>query len=188
MRPEHVAARPECPDPGRWLAPDGHATETDVTALIAAFVTALKPEFVVETGTYLGDTTVAIGEALKAQGRGQLLSIDNDPVMTQHTALRVHDLPVTLLTANASDVIPPHPIDLMFIDASLESRMAQVRAFYPYASRRCVILLHDSAIIMDADGAQAMYADMALAVTTGLVQPWLKLPTPRGLAITRYVA
>jgi len=188
MRPEHVPARPECPDPGRWLAPDGNATETDVTALIAAFVTALKPDFVVETGTYFGDTTVAIGEALKAQGRGQLLSIDIDPVMTQQAALRCEGLPVTLVTAKASSVIPPHPIDLIFIDAGLDDRLPQVRAFYPYASRRCVILLHDSAIIMEAAGVPEMYADMSLAVTTGLVQPWLKLPTPRGLALTRYVS
>jgi len=82
MRPEQVPARPECPEPARWLAPDGDATEADVSALIGAFVTALKPDYVVETGTYHGDTTVVIGEALRDLRRGHLLSIDIDPAMS----------------------------------------------------------------------------------------------------------
>jgi predicted O-methyltransferase YrrM len=186
MRPELLPARPDCPDPGRWLAPDSDATETDVSALIGGFVLALKPDFVVETGTYHGDTTVMIGGVLKALRRGHLLSIDHDPAMTQHAEKRVLGLPVTLMTAQASQVVPPQPIDLLFIDCGLDDRIKQLRNFFPYASRRCVVLFHDSALPIDVPGVADMYADMQLAVSSGLVQPWIKLPTPRGLAITRY--
>src|SRR3990172_4705889 len=69
-RREELYARPECPQPGRWSAPDGVATETDVSALLGALVRALKPDLVVETGSYLGHTTEAIGRALAAEARG----------------------------------------------------------------------------------------------------------------------
>ncbi len=187
MRPEQVPARPECPEPARWSAPDGDATEVEVSALIGAFVAALKPDYVIETGTYQGDTTVVIGQALKALGRGHLLSIDIDPSRTQQAQSRVDGLPVTLLTAKASDVIPTEPVDLIFIDASLDDRLNQLQTFKMHASPRCVILFHDSALWVAAAGVPEMYAEMDLAVSSGLVQPWLKLPTPRGLAITRYL-
>ena len=187
MRPEQVPARPECPEPARWLAPDGDATEADVSALIGAFVTALKPDYVVETGTYHGDTTVVIGEALRDLRRGHLLSIDIDPAMSAKTQLRCMGLPVTLVSGKASNVIPTQEIDLIFIDASLDDRLHQLLNFKPHASPRCVILFHDSALWKTAAGVPEMYAEMDLAVSSGLVQPWIKLPTPRGLAITRYV-
>jgi hypothetical protein len=51
-----------------------------------------------------------------------------------------------------------------------------------------VIVAHDSAITTAYPGVSGFYADMDAAVADGIVQPWLRLPTPRGLAMTRYVA
>ncbi len=188
MRPEVLPGRPECPEPARWLARDSEATEHDVSMLIGAFVWALKPDYVIETGTYRGDTTVMIGQALQALGRGHLVSIDIDHQATLFTAERLNGqgLPVTLMTCKASSFLPTEPVDLIFIDCSLDDRFAQVQAFRPYASPRCVILMHDSALPASGPGVAQLYADAQKMVDFSLVYPWVKLPTPRGLAISRY--
>jgi predicted O-methyltransferase YrrM len=186
MRPEEVPARPECPEPSRWVAPDGNATETDVSALIGSLVMALKPDYIIETGSYHGDTTYVMGRALAELGRGHLLSLDIEPEMVALTQMRCLGLPVTVQLAKASEVVPSEPIDLLFIDSGLDDRMVQIRAFKPYASPRCVIVMHDSAIWHIAPGMADFYVEMQKAVDDGVVLPWLKLPTPRGLALTRY--
>ncbi len=188
MRPEVLPGRPECPEPARWVARDSEATEHDVSMLIGAFVWAIKPDYVIETGTYRGDTTVMIGQALQALGRGHLVSIDIDHQATLFTAERLNGqgLPVTLMTCKASTFIPTEPVDLIFIDCSLDDRLAQLAAFRPYASPRCVILMHDSALPPGSPEVAQLNAEANLAVDDGLVLPWTKLPTPRGLAISRY--
>lgn len=186
MRPEQVPARPECPEPARWLAPDGNATESDVSALIGSLVMALKPDYVVETGSYYGDTAVVIGRALDTLGRGRLLSVDSDHDMVVLTRDRVVDLPVSVVHGVASEVVPEQPIDVLFIDAGLADRLKQLKRFKHYASPRCVVLMHDTALWEAAEGIPEFYADLESAVRDGVVQPWVKLPTPRGLSITRY--
>lgn len=186
MRPEQVPPRAECPEPARWLAPDGNATEKDVSALIGAFVRALKPDYIVETGSYYGDTAAVMGHALKVLGRGELLTIDIDPDMAALTRKACEDLPVTCVVAKASDVVPTAPIDLLFIDCDLKDRLRQIRNFRQYASPRCVILVHDTALIEACEGIPEFYAEMARAVADGIVEPWLRLPTPRGLSMSRY--
>ena len=188
MRPEQVPARPECPEPARWLAPDGNATEKDVSALIGAFVRALKPDYVVETGCYFGDTSAVIGNVLKVLGRGTLLTIDIDPDMVALTRKACADLPVDVMVAKASNVVPLYPVDLLFIDCDLPDRQRQIRNFKLYASPRCVILVHDTALIEACPGIPEFYADMQRLVDDGIVEPWLRLPTPRGLSLSRYRA
>jgi hypothetical protein len=53
--------RPDCPHPEWWTSTDDDSTECEVTALVAAFVVALQPELVIETGTAFGQTAEAIG-------------------------------------------------------------------------------------------------------------------------------
>lgn len=60
--------RPECPYPEWWTSTDVDSTECEVTALVAAFVVALQPELVIETGTAFGQTAEAIGHAVAANG------------------------------------------------------------------------------------------------------------------------
>ncbi len=83
-------------------------------------------------------------------------------------------------------VIPEQPIDLLFVDSGFPDRMQEVRYFQEWASPRCVIVAHDSAVPTSYPGVPDFFADMAQVVEDGIVHPWVKLPTPRGLALTRY--
>lgn len=186
MRPEKVPPRPECPDPQRWSAPDSDATETDVSRLIGALVTALKPDYAIETGSYRGITTEIMGRALQALGRGHLVTLDIIPEYADATRERVVGLPVTVVVGKASEFVPTQPIDLLFLDCDFNDRVKQLHAYKPYASPRCVILTHDTALPDHEAHVAAWYLDMDRLVDHGVVYPWTKLPTPRGIAITRY--
>ncbi len=186
MRPEQVPPRPECPEPARWSAPDSDATETDVSRLIGEMVLALKPDYVVETGSYFGDTTAQIGMALQTLGRGQLVSIELSLAHAERAKARVQGLPVSVVVGCASEFVPSQPIDLMFLDCSFEDRVKQLYAYRPHASPRCVILTHDTALPPREQHVKDWYVEMDRLVSDGLVKPWVLLPTPRGLGMTRY--
>jgi hypothetical protein len=49
-----------------------------------------------------------------------------------------------------------------------------------------VIVCHDSAVPENYPGVPAFFAALEAVVSEGIVLPWLKLPTPRGVALTRY--
>jgi len=188
MRAEALPPRPECPEPGRWSAPDAWATETDVSAFLGDLVRALKPDYVIETGSYVGYTAEQIGLALRDLGRGQLVSIELAETKAQQARARTDGLPVTIVTNRAAHVEPTQPVDLLFVDSGWDDRMVEVRHFHRWASPRCVIVAHDTAVPTDYPGVPAFFASLQAVVDDGLVEPWLKLPTPRGLALTRYRA
>lgn len=186
MRAEAVPARPECPEPGRWLAPDEWASEVEVSEFLGDLVMLLKPDFVIETGTYLGFSAWCMGDALEALGRGQLVTIELNQAKAEMARTKVHGLPVSVITDNSLQYTPTQPVDLLFTDSGFETRMAEVRRFAPYASPRCVIVCHDPKVPTSYPGVPAFLADMQAVVDEGLVHPWFQLPTPRGLAMTRY--
>jgi predicted O-methyltransferase YrrM len=180
-RAEAMWGRPECPDVRRWAAPDGIATETDVSDLLGALVHALKPDFVVETGSYLGHTTEVIGRALLSEGRGKLWTFEVAPDRADHVRAKVATLPVEVWTLDAKSFAGGLvQVDLLFVDSEYNSRIEEIRHFRRWASPRCVVVAHDSVVVpfrKMLDG---------LAAVEKIVTPWVHLPTPRGLSISRY--
>lgn len=179
-RAEELWARPECPEPGRWSAPDGIATESDVSTLLGGLVLALKPDIAVETGSYMGDTTEAIGLALKMIGRGRLFSVECDYGRASFVAGRVRALPVDVAYGSSLEVVVPSPIDFLFIDSEYDTRVEEIRRYAPLRSPRCVIVVHDTVI-------EDYRHKLEQLARERLVHRWIYLPTPRGLGITRYV-
>lgn len=172
--------RPECPDVGRWTAPDGIATEAEVSALLAQFVLTLKPDLVIETGAYLGHTSRAIGSALAIEGRGQLVTFEIAPDRAAYVAETCRGLPVIVLPQASMTWAPSgRTLDLLFVDSEYEARIEEIRFYRRSASPRCVIVAHDTVV--------AEYRRrLEMLVPEGVVASWVFLPTPRGLAIGRY--
>lgn len=177
--PETRWNRPECPDVERWTVPAIGATEHEVTALIAAIVTALKPDVVVETGTFLGGTAAAIGYALRLLKQGRLWTLELDSARAMAAELLLASLPVTVVCTDSLFWTPEAPIDLLFADSTYATRAEEMRRFRAFASPRCVILTHDT---VDPD----YRAFIEPLVTEGIVFPWTYLPTPYGLGLTRF--
>ena len=85
--------RPDCPNPGRWHSTDNQSTEIEVTELIAGFVRALQPDYVIETGSCIGQTSHAIGLALRDNGHGRLDTMETDPDRAAIARRRLRRLP-----------------------------------------------------------------------------------------------
>src|SRR5712692_4191409 len=81
VQPEYHRATPECPEPERWSMFDSMTAEVEVLEFLRATVTTTKPRLVVETGTFMGISTLWIAEALQQNGSGRVLSCEFDPLV-----------------------------------------------------------------------------------------------------------
>src|SRR6201998_1184570 len=79
LQPEYHRATPECPHPERWSMYDSMTAEVEVLEFLRTLVTTTKPNLVVETGTFMGVSTLWIAEALRLNGFGRIVSCEYDP-------------------------------------------------------------------------------------------------------------
>lgn len=171
--------RPDCPHPEHWHSDDGDSTEHEVSALVAGFVTALQPEYVVETGTAFGQTTAAIGKALEDNGHGRLVSLEPNAQRAQFSRDRCEGLPVEILEVESMKFTPTEKIDFAWFDSLIHLRAAELRRFLPHMSARAVVGFHDT-----GPHHQTRNYIQEL-IREGLITNPLWLPTPRGVCFAR---
>lgn len=157
--------------PHDWHSDDADVDEHEVTELVAAFVRALQPEIVVETGCNTGQTSEAIGRALLANGHGWLLTCDIDPVMLGRTDERCKGLPVTVLEVEGEKLAMTGPIDFLWLDSDLFARHREFNHFRDHLAPGAVIGVHDTGPQHPVHGTFEPYG------LTGL-----RLRTPRGVS------
>lgn len=133
-----------CRHPERYTAVDVHATEDQVITLVRAYITALQPDYVVETGTYLGHTAQAIGEALRENGHGHLDTVELDADLAERARERVAGLPVTVHTMRSRDFKPRAPIEFAWIDEVIMERNHSLAAYRRFFASGAVIGVHDT--------------------------------------------
>jgi predicted O-methyltransferase YrrM len=146
-------------------------------------VTTIKPELVVETGTFSGISTLWIAEALKANGRGRVISCEFDPKIYENAKQRIENSGlgqwIDLRNESSLQMKVDGQIDLFFSDSDMPVREQEVRRFLPQISPHGIILMHD------ASSHLKVVRDAALKLESeGLISVVL-LPTPRGLAIAQ---
>lgn len=172
-------SRPDCPFPERWSAVDAYATEIEVTELVAAFVRALQPDFCVETGSWVGTTARAIGQALIHNGHGDLVSLEIDPVKARIATRLCEDLPVTIVEESSMTYRPDRPIDFAWFDCDAHRRQDAFRNLLPWMHARTVVGFHDTGPQHPVRGLlEPLERD-------GLLVGALYLPTPRGVCFAR---
>ena len=167
---------PWCPAPHHWHADTADATEHEVTELAAAFVRALQPEAVVETGTNTGQTALAIGAALARNGHGHLWTVEADPGLARSAAAALAHLPVTVVCADTADWEPPVPPGFAWLDSAIDARAGEIArwAASPGFAPGAVIGIHDT-------GPQhRTAATLEPLVRSGLLRT-VTLRTPRGV-------
>lgn len=170
--------RPDCPHPGRWTAPDAHSTECEVTELVAGFVRALQPDYVVETGTCWGQTAEAVGRALHTNGQGHLVTLEVEPTKVRESRRRCEGLPVTVLQTSSMTWTPEQPVDFAWFDSLCELRPKEFRRYLPWMHDRTVVGFHDT-------GPQHPVRGLLRPLEEeGLIAP-IYLPTPRGVCFAR---
>jgi len=151
---EFTKPHPDCTNPGLWTAADAYSAELEITELVAAFVRALQPEYVVETGTCFGQTAEAIGKALQANGHGRLDTLEIDPAKVEQSAARCEGLPVRVLACSSLDFTPEEPIGFAFFDSLLDLRIPEFQRYRPWLPIGSVVGFHDTSPHMGNYGGQ----------------------------------
>ncbi len=181
--PEYHRATPECPHPERWSMYDSMTAEVEVLEFLRTLVTTIKPRVVVETGTFMGVSTLWIAEALRVNGFGRIVTCEFDRAVYEtakekFAASEVNDL-IDLRNESSLEMKVDDAIDLFFSDSDMPIREEEVRRFLPQISPFGVILMHDASSHLKQvrDAALKMERDGLISVVL--------LPTPRGLVIAQ---
>ena len=162
---------------------DSMTAEVEVLEFLRTLVTTIKPNLVVETGTFMGVSTLWIAEALRLNGFGRIVTCEYDPEVfatarEKFNASQFSDL-IDLRNESSLEMKVDGTIDLFFSDSDMPIREQEVRRYLPQISPFGLILMHDASSHLK----QVRQAALKLEAE-GLISVVL-LPTPRGLVIAQ---
>jgi predicted O-methyltransferase YrrM len=185
--------RPDCPNPERWHSPDPDSTEIEVSRLVAAFVEALRPDLVVETGTAFGQTAELIGRVLDIAEEGSLVSFETDPARVAHSRARLRGLPVSVEEKPSLvgiqemiDTTPAGKVGFAWLDSLFELRVPELEAIRPLLSKGAIVGIHDC-----GEPGATKYSEFATTVAAAATRMGfnrISLPTPRGVTFLQWKA
>jgi predicted O-methyltransferase YrrM len=159
------------------------SAEVEVLDFLKAIVTTLKPELVVETGTFSGLSTLKIAEGLKANGVGRVITCEYDPKVfaaaEKRFAASVLQPWIEARNESSLEMKIDGRIDLLFCDSDAPIREQEVRHFLPQVNPNGLILMHD------ASSAMKTVREAALRLESEGLLSVLLLPTPRGLVMAQ---
>lgn len=193
MEPESrfTTPRPDCRNPERWHSPDSDSTEIEVSRLVAAFVEALRPDLVIETGSAFGQTAELIGQVLHTAGVGHLVTFEVDPARVSATAERVAGLPVQVQPRPSLEGIQilldtghAGRVGFAWLDSLFELRVPELRAIRPLLREGAIVGIHDCGEpgFTKYPGFAAEVADAAQEMGFNRIS----LPTPRGCTFLQW--
>lgn len=183
LLPEYHRPTPECPHPERWHMYDSMTAEAEVLEFLYTLVTTIKPSLVVETGSFLGVSTLWIAKALKANGFGKIISCEFDPLVFAKAKEKIAASELSewieLRNESSLEMHIEGTIDLFFSDSDMPIREAEVKRFLPQIRPTGVVLMHD------ASSHLQVVRDAALKMESEGLLSCILLPTPRGLVIAQ---
>ncbi|HME12988.1 MAG TPA: prolipoprotein diacylglyceryl transferase family protein [Candidatus Acidoferrum sp.] len=183
LQQEYHKPTPECPHPERWHMYDSMSAEVEVLDFLKALVTTLKPELVVETGTFSGLSTLRIAEGLKTNGIGKIITCEYDKSVYAVALERFQSsgLGQWIEARNESslEMKVDGQIDFFFSDSETSIREQEVRRFLPQISPNGIVVIHD------ASSSGKVIREAALKMEQEGLLSVLLLPTPRGLVLAQ---
>jgi predicted O-methyltransferase YrrM len=183
LLPEYHRATAECPHPERWSMYDSMTAEYEVLEFLRTLVTTLKPDLVVETGSFLGVSTQWIAEGLDRNGFGRVVSCEYDPLVFAKAQEKIAASPlrsrIELRNESSLEMTVHGTIDLLFSDSDMPVREQEVMRFLPQMNPNGLILMHD------ASSHLKVVREAALSLERKGLLSVLLLPTPRGLVIAQ---
>jgi predicted O-methyltransferase YrrM len=194
MEPESRFTEPraDCPHPERWHSPDSDSTEIEVSRLVAAFVEALRPDCVLETGTAFGQTAQLIGRSLINSGPGAtLISFEIDGNRVQEARERCEGLPVVVSRESSLEGIDrlrdegmSKQFGFAWLDSLFELRVPELRAIRTLLTPGAIVGIHDC-----GEPGHTKYNNFAREVALEadrLGFGRISLPTPRGVTFLQW--
>lgn len=183
VQPEWASATPECPFPEKWQMVDAQSAELEVLDLLKSIVLAVKPELIVETGTFIGHSAIKMAEGLSANGSGKIVTVEYDPAIYAKARenIEASGLGEWIECRNASslEINIDGPIDILYSDSETRIRENEVRRFLPLIRPRGLVLIHD------ASSQFKVVREAALRLEQEGLLSVVLLSTPRGLVIAQ---
>jgi predicted O-methyltransferase YrrM len=183
LLPEYHRATPECPHPERWHMYDSMTAEAEVLEFLRTLVTTLKPALIVETGSFLGVSTLWMAEGMRSNGFGKIFSCEFDPLVFAKAQEKIAASGlaefIELRNESSLEMQVEGTIDILFSDSDVDIRAAEVRRFLPQIRSTGLILMHDASSHLKVVRAAAFALE-----AEGLVS-CIFLPTPRGLVLAQ---
>ncbi len=183
LQPEYHRPTPECPHPERWHMYDSMSAEVEVLDFLKSIVTTIKPELVVETGTFSGLSTLRIAEGLKQNGVGRVITCEWDKKVYEAARKRFSESGlgpwIDARNESSLEMKVEGRIDLLFCDSDVPLREQEVRRFLPQVNPNGLILMHD------ASSAMQVVREAALRLEAEGLLSVLLFPTPRGLVVAQ---
>jgi prolipoprotein diacylglyceryl transferase len=182
-KPEYHRATPECPHPERWSMFDTMTAEVEVLEFLKCLMTTVKPNLVVETGTFLAVSTLYMAEGLKQNGGGKIVTCEPDLEVFTKAKEKIDASGlkkwVDYRCEPSLKLNVTGTIDILFCDSLPELREPEVRYFLPKINPNGLILMHDASSHLKTVREAALRLE-----SEGLISVVL-LPTPRGLVIAQ---
>lgn len=166
-----------------WSMFDSTTAETEVLDFLYALTRLVKPAHVLETGTWLGLSACAIGRALRHNGFGHLITLEDDPAAHSAALENIESyhladvIDVRLLSG--MEFVPNCRYDMAVFDSNPETREAEFRRLSPDLSDGAFVAFHDTVLHSQVvgEGVKRLLDEGAIS--------GLDFPTPRGLFVGR---
>lgn len=141
-----------CKHPEYWHSPDSEATEREVSEFIGSLIQLIQPEFVLETGSYKGHTTLEMAYALHQNGHGRGVSLESDKGLADEAQRQLENRMgeynrMQVIHVNSMEYEPIENIDFAFFDSWQEGRHLEFRRFYDMGKlpSGAIVAFHDTA-------------------------------------------
>jgi predicted O-methyltransferase YrrM len=182
-QPEYTPATPECPHPELWRMLDSQTTEVEVLDFLKTLVTTIKPQLIVETGTFLGHGTVKLAEGARENGFGRVITVEFDPDIRKRALTRFEAAGlapwIESRLESSLDTIIEGTIDLLYSDSHLANREAEIRRLLPQLDPRGLLVIHDASSHFKIVREAALRLEAEGLISTVL------LSTPRGVVVAQ---
>lgn len=169
-----------------WSMFDGFTAEAEVLDLMFALTRLVKPTHVIETGTWLGLSSCAIGRGLVLNGFGDLTTLEINPEAHRSASENIAQCGLERIVdarlISSMDFTPDRTYGMAVFDSENSLRAREFRCFRPWLTDGALILFHDT-----ADHHQSVIAGVRNLIAEGSLVG-VNLPTPRGVFVGRHIA
>ncbi len=127
-----------------WSSESGDGAEQEVGDFIYGLIRLIKPKVIVETGCYVGDTTVMIEKAIKDNKYGELYVCDIADECIKETKKRVE---CSVQKKTGVELIKElgDKIEFAFIDSGYDCREEEIEELIKHLDKGQMFVLHDTA-------------------------------------------
>lgn len=180
VKPECTGQTSNCKNPQLFSMNSRVGSETEVSSFLKALTIMLKPNYILETGTYDGNGTIAFAEGVTQNGFGRVVSLECNAVLAETARRKLSGYPVEIVICNSLEYIPTGQIDLLFLDSKRALRLDEFMRFRPFLHNKSVIIWHDSSYRIQN---HAVF-DAVNELYEAKIIDRLLLPTPRGITLS----